>query len=174
MTDLLWCFGPHTHTKNGTEPPSVYVGASWSWVNVGGYIRFKMSEKDSDLRVVELAVIKNVFVIFDNPGDMYGCLQSARLAITAPYIRLRTLRKTGSRGPFQQFICHIFGDPRSRLAYEYKQQHKPYPGQHFVVLQLVKYLRDVSFGEDKIKKPAMELLFLESDSQGENLYRRIG
>lgn len=175
VTELLWYIDiGNRDIRDFSEPPSVYVGPSWSWVNVGGYICFKTIKRDPDRRVIELAAIKNVQIIPNVPGDMYGCIRSARLDITAPYIRLRTLCKPGNHGPFQHFLNYIFGDPRSQLAYEYKQQHKPYPGQHFAVLQLVKYLWDVSFDEGSIKKPAMELLFLESDSRGENLYRRIG
>ncbi|KAF2126497.1 HET-domain-containing protein [Dothidotthia symphoricarpi CBS 119687] len=173
VTDLLWFVDPHVRSGSDTEAPSVYIGPSWSWVSVVGYIRFKASTKGRNAQAIELATIKKVHIIPDHSGDIYGRIQSARLEMTAPYFRLRTLRKTGNHGNFQRFINYIFGHPRSRFAYEYRQQHKPYLGQHFAVLQLVKYQRDVPFRDDRMK-PAIELLFLESDSRGANLYRRVG
>ncbi|KAF1365513.1 HET-domain-containing protein, partial [Lizonia empirigonia] len=52
VTELLWYIDIHNRdVRDFSEPPSVYVGPSWSWVNVGGYICFKTLKRDPDRRV---------------------------------------------------------------------------------------------------------------------------
>jgi hypothetical protein len=133
---------------------------------------------------MELATITDVHLEYESPDDRYGRVKDGRLTITAPYPHLAVISEDNphnstSSTHFQQFINQVFEEDEggSRGLREFRQQHRPCPGQHFAALQVLK-----GIGIDT-HEPFVELLLLESaddhsfvNSDGENEvpYRRIG
>ena len=164
---LLWY-----DVSNSSEPLDAYLGPSWTWAGISSKsIQWK---GDSIEKYEELAKIENVYIKNHSLDDIYGRVEHAKLEITAPYYRLENLNTMASQvsgaepESFQAFINQIFDKLDSEGSREYHMGHKPYDGQHFAILQIIAY------HSREIHEPAMELLLLESDSGGDNLYRRIG
>jgi hypothetical protein len=174
MRGLLW----YSVDDKG-EISSEYIGPSWSWVPVDSNL-----VKWKETTAMELATITDVHLEYESPDDRYGRVKDGRLTITAPYPHLAVISEDNQHNStssthFQQFINQVFEEDEggSRGLREFRQQHRPCPGQHFAALQVLK-----GIGIDT-HEPFVELLLLESaddhsfvNSDGENEvpYRRIG
>ncbi|KAK4983661.1 hypothetical protein LTR50_007090 [Elasticomyces elasticus] len=183
-----------------------YIGPSWSWVSLDSdLVRWGLRNLTNieKLARIEKVDVKPVSpeAIFGRVQE------GGKLSITAPFLYLHgivqenvnsrrspskfqhfvyqvlqenvSLRRPSSK--FQRFVYQVFENDEKtesdKRPLEFIQNHKPYPGQHFAALQIIK-AKEPETGE-----PGLEVLLLESvkpdaalspTSPQEILYRRIG
>ncbi|KAK4995442.1 hypothetical protein LTR66_004741 [Elasticomyces elasticus] len=183
-----------------------YIGPSWSWVSLDsdlvrwGLRNLTNIEKLARIENVDVNPVSPEAIY----GRVQ---EGGKLSITAPFLYLHGIiqENVNSRRPpskfqrfvyqvlqenvslrrppskFQRFVYQVFeNDERTesdKRPLEFIQNHKPYPGQHFAALQMIK-AKEPETGE-----PGLEVLLLESvksdaalspTSPQEILYRRIG
>jgi hypothetical protein len=168
----MWSLDPEPAVESviAISGPAEYRAPSWSWASINGAIRieppyaYKMVVQER----AKVIAVKAELVAF---RDRFGQVKAGYLILRGNLYRVDNSLENASEGqsaslPAAHKVLQASILFAPGMMHEYRQQHKPCRGQHFALMQLIKYA-NVLMGV------GADFLILESATQNASIYRRI-
>ncbi|KAF4627985.1 hypothetical protein G7Y89_g10167 [Cudoniella acicularis] len=192
LCSLIWARSPRYPTDGSSrfDPTrrSGYIAPSWSWASLVGKEASMISNwKNRDSLQSAISIAKIVSVSTQLAGsDPFGQVTRGELVLRARFYRIENLPPAYSLSQEWPASADEFPKPKSRenykfqkliytnmllvdrMVYEFFQQHEPYPGQHFGVVEIVRW----ELSPDALA-PGSDFLIVESTGEKEDEYRRV-
>ncbi|KAL9124401.1 MAG: hypothetical protein Q9217_006263 [Psora testacea] len=152
---------------------------SWSWASIKGGMLFNTLELGWPYLGLEETAKVDEISTTPRFKDPLGQTSGGYLMIRAPFCPITDPRSEdqGSKRTNPVLETHIrMQQSDYSWRAEFGQQHQHHPGQHFAVLRIVRYSRELHsvIQKGKINMPGTCLMIVETTGQQLDEYRRIG